>query len=126
MSVVTGLRAGRGNSKSSEPTETFTVGHGEENFEEGISDSMKRLSRGHCAVFSLMLWVSIKDKLEEKRGCKISVPQFYAIPIFYVQSSPRMFVFILNNSEMICMISIQCSTQFNIEFLCRANVDLET
>lgn len=54
MSVVTGLRAGRGNNKSSEPTETFTVGHGEENSEEGISDSMKRLNRGMyslCCVF---------------------------------------------------------------------------
>ena len=37
-SVFMGLRAGRGNSKSSEHTETFTVGHGEEDFTEGICE----------------------------------------------------------------------------------------
>lgn len=36
--VVKGLRAGRGNSKSSEHTETFTMGHVEENFEERICE----------------------------------------------------------------------------------------
>lgn len=36
-----GLRAGRGNSVSSEHTETFATGHGEEDFAEGICEVNK-------------------------------------------------------------------------------------
>ncbi len=42
-SVFMGLRAGRGNSKSSEHTETFTMGHGEEDFVDGICEVQYRV-----------------------------------------------------------------------------------
>lgn len=63
-----GLRAGRGNSVSSEHTETFATGHGEEDFAEGICEVNKEpeMKPQNALRFSL-LQDSIKDGLEKKK-----------------------------------------------------------